>query len=171
MTPSEPRMPQPASRPTSSNATPTAPPASLVAAFIRALLHPPKVSRGRYILAICIAVIADVLFWWLGELLPGASDFVVAVLLALCLGGLRLELLVAFLAEATPGLGLLPSWTLAVPIVWMRAHATASTPETSDSRSTSTAIMPPSLPSTTATNAAHAPTLPPSNDQDSSGAP
>ena len=96
-------------------------------AFLRAITRPPAASRGRFILAMCIALSADLLFWWLGEALPVVSDFVVAFLLALCLGGFSVELLGAFIAEATPGIGLFPVWSVAVPILWARANA-ARTP-------------------------------------------
>jgi hypothetical protein len=71
----------------------------------------------------CVALIADFLFFWLAEALPVGSDFVVAVLIALCLGGFSVELLGAFIAEATPGIGLFPCWSIAVPILWARASA------------------------------------------------
>lgn len=98
-------------------------PASFVPAFLAALTRPPKASRGRFILAMCVALAADLLFWWLGEALPVVTDFVVAFLLALCLGGFSAELLGALVAEATPGVGLFPFWSVAVPILWARANA------------------------------------------------
>lgn len=171
MTTSEPRAPRHVPAAQSRDASNPAQPASFLAAFLRALIHPPKVSRGRYILAMSVAVVADLLFWWLGELLPVASDFVVAVILALCLGGLRFELLVAFLCEATPGLGLLPSWSLAVPIVWMRANATVAPPETSATPSNPPANAASSTPSNPALPPAHPPALPPIAEGDSNKSP
>ena len=103
-------------------------PASFLAAFFGALTRPPKASRGRFILAMCIALGADLLFWWLGEAVPVVTDFVVAVVIALCLGGFSAELFVAFVAEATPGIGLFPFWSVAVPILWARANAARKTP-------------------------------------------
>lgn len=108
------------------DATPNKPPAfprASLAAFVRAITRPPAASRGRFVLAMCVALTADILFWWLGEALPVVSDFVVAFLLALCLGGFSVELLGAFIAEATPGIGLFPFWSVAVPILWARANA------------------------------------------------
>jgi hypothetical protein len=92
-------------------------------AFLGAILRPPAASRGRFILAMCVALTADLLFWWLGEALPVVTDFGVAFLIALCLGGFSVELLGAFIAEATPGIGLFPVWSVAVPILWARANA------------------------------------------------
>jgi len=69
----------------------------------------------------CVALAADLLFFWLGEMIPVASDFVVALIIALCLGGFSIELIGAFVAEATPGIGLFPAWSIAVPILWARA--------------------------------------------------
>jgi len=91
-------------------------------AFLAAITRPPAASRGRFILAMCVALAADLLFWWLGEALPVVADFVVAFILALCLGGFSVELLGAFIAEATPGIGLVPCWSIAVPILWARAN-------------------------------------------------
>lgn len=98
-------------------------PAGFFPAFLAAITKPPKASRGRFIAAMCVALTADLLFWWLGEALPVVTDFVVAFLLALCLGGFSVELLGAFIAEATPGIGLFPVWSVAVPILWARANA------------------------------------------------
>jgi len=71
----------------------------------------------------CVALIADLFFWWLGEGVPVVADFAVAFVIALCLGGFSAELLGAFIAEATPGIGLLPFWSVAVPLLWARANA------------------------------------------------
>ncbi len=98
-------------------------PAAFLPAFVAAITRPPKASRGRFILAMCVALTADLLFWWLGEALPVVTDFAVAFVLALCLGGFSVELLAACIAEATPGVGLLPAWSVAVPILWARANA------------------------------------------------
>ena len=98
-------------------------PASFLHAFLAGITQPPKASRGRFILAMCVALVADFLFWWLGESLPVVTDFVVGFILALCLGGFSVELLGAFIAEATPGIGLFPVWSIAVPILWARANA------------------------------------------------
>ena len=35
--------------------------------------------------------------------------------------GFRIELLFALLLEAIPGLGLFPSWLVAVPMIWVRS--------------------------------------------------
>lgn len=108
-------------------------PAGFFPAFLAAITKPPKASRGRFIAAMCVALTADLLFWWLGEALPVVTDFVVAFLLALCLGGFSVELLGAFIAEATPGIGLFPVWSVAVPILWARANAArAAAPKPSD---------------------------------------
>ena len=103
-------------------------PASFLAAFFGALTRPPKASRGRFILAMCVALAADLLFWWLGEAVPVVTDFAVAFVIALCLGGVSAELFAAFIAEATPGIGLFPFWSVAVPILWARANAARKTP-------------------------------------------
>jgi len=110
-------------RPRMSEAPPRqpAPATRVLPAFLGAILRPPKARRGRYILAMCVALAADLLFWWLGEAIPVVADFAVAFVLALCLGGFSVELLAAFVAEATPGVGLVPFWSLAVPILWARA--------------------------------------------------
>ena len=97
-------------------------------AFLGAILRPPAASRGRFILAMCVALVADLLFWWLGEALPVVTDFAVAFVIALCLGGFSAELFAAFVAEATPGIGLFPFWSVAVPILWARANAARKAP-------------------------------------------
>ncbi|MEY5032045.1 MAG: hypothetical protein RL354_1076 [Planctomycetota bacterium] len=102
--------------------------ASFLGAFIGAITRPPSASRGRFILAMCIALVTDLLFWWLGEALPVVIDFAVAVVIALCLGGFSAELIAAFVAEATPGIGLFPFWSVAVPILWARANAARKVP-------------------------------------------
>ena len=56
-------------------------------AFLGAITRPPTASRGRFVLAMCVALAADLLFWWLGEGVPVVADFVVAFVIALCLGG------------------------------------------------------------------------------------
>ena len=104
--------------------------ASVPTTFLAAILRPPAASRGRFILAMCVALAADLLFWWLGEALPVVSDFAVAFVLALCLGGFSAELLGALIAEATPGVGLFPFWSVAVPILWARANAARKTADT-----------------------------------------
>ena len=111
-------------------------PASFMTAFLAALTRPPKASRGRFVLAMCVALTADVLFWWLGEALPVVTDFAVAFVLALCLGGFSAELLGALVAEATPGVGLFPFWSVAVPILWARANAAKKSVPGGDSHST-----------------------------------
>lgn len=108
-------------------------PTGLLSAFLGAILRPPAASRGRFILAMCVALAADLLFWWLGEALPVVTDFAVAFVLALCLGGFSVELLAACIAEATPGVGLLPAWSVAVPILWARANAARSATEAATS--------------------------------------
>jgi len=115
-------LPPPAP-PSASDPSPNATPRSVFPAFLGAILRPPRASRGRFILAMCVALTADLLFFWLGEAIPVASDFVVALLIALCLGGFSIELIGAFVAEATPGIGLFPAWSIAVPILWARASA------------------------------------------------
>ena len=113
------------------NKTASSKPGSLpgfLPAFLGAIMRPPTASRGRFILAMCVALAADCLFWWLGEGVPVVADFVVAFLITLCLGGFSVELLGAFIAEATPGVGLIPFWSVAVPIIWARASAMRKAP-------------------------------------------
>ena len=114
---------EPSTPPGSDAPRDTAAPRGIGAAFLGALLRPPSASRGRFILAMCVALAADLLFWWLGEAIPVVADFAVAFVLALCLGGFSIELLGAFVAEATPGIGLFPTWSVAVPILGARANA------------------------------------------------
>ena len=71
--------------------------------------------RARLATAFAIAVVSDVLSVWV-ELVPPAQwalDMATAVLLFLILGQQRL-ILPALVAEAVPGLAVMPAWVLVV---------------------------------------------------------
>lgn len=78
------------------------------------------VSNVRFAIAMALAVIADTVGLPFGEFGVVVFDVVIGILLALCLGGLRPELIIAFLLEAIPGVGIIPSWSVAVPALWAR---------------------------------------------------
>ena len=67
-----------------------------------------------------VATLADTIGIPGGEFVAIGFDLLIAVVLSLCLGGIRPEIVVAFLLEAIPGVGLFPSWALAVPALWAR---------------------------------------------------
>jgi hypothetical protein len=77
-------------------------------------------SNLRFILAMGVAFLADTIGLPFGELGVFVFDVCVGLLLALCLRGFRPEILIACLIEAIPGVGLFPSWSLAVPALWAR---------------------------------------------------
>jgi len=74
----------------------------------------------RFALAMGVAALADTIGIPGGEFVAIGFDLLIAVALSLCLGGIRPEIVVAFLLEAIPGVGLFPSWALAVPALWAR---------------------------------------------------
>jgi hypothetical protein len=78
------------------------------------------VSNIRFAVAMAVAVIADTVGLPFGEFGVVVFDILVGLVLALCLGGLRPELIIAFLLEAIPGVGIVPSWSVAVPALWER---------------------------------------------------
>jgi ABC-type proline/glycine betaine transport system permease subunit len=78
------------------------------------------ISNLRFILAMGVAFLADTIGLPFGELGVFVFDVCVGLLLALCLRGFRPEILIACLIEAIPGVGLFPSWSLAVPALWAR---------------------------------------------------
>jgi hypothetical protein len=78
------------------------------------------ISNLRFILAMGVAFLADTIGLPFGELGVFVFDVFVGLLLALCLRGFRPEILIACLIEAIPGIGMFPSWSLAVPAIWAR---------------------------------------------------
>ncbi|MEY3142063.1 MAG: hypothetical protein RLY21_556 [Planctomycetota bacterium] len=78
------------------------------------------VSNIRFALAMAVAVLADTVGLPFGEFGVVVFDVVIGLLLALCLRGFRPEIIIACLVEAIPGIGLFPSWSLAVPAIWAR---------------------------------------------------
>lgn len=80
------------------------------------------VSNIRFAVAMALAVLADTVGLPFGEIGVVVFDVIVGILLALCLGGLRPELIIAFLLEAIPGVGIIPSWSVAVPALWARTR-------------------------------------------------
>lgn len=76
----------------------------------------------RFAIAMVVALLADTVVAPFGEIGDVVVDLIVGVILALILGGFRLELLLAFFVEAIPGVGLFPSWALAVPAIWARTR-------------------------------------------------
>lgn len=95
------------------------------------------VSNIRFAVAMAVAVLADTVGLPFGEFGVVVFDVLVGVLLALCLGGFRPELIIAFLLEAIPGVGIIPSWSVAVPALWARTRfgrsAAAATPASNES--------------------------------------
>jgi hypothetical protein len=80
----------------------------------------PGISNLRFILAMGVAFLADTVGLPFGELGIFVFDVFVGLVLALCLRGFRPEILIACLIEAIPGIGMFPSWSLAVPAIWAR---------------------------------------------------
>lgn len=78
------------------------------------------VSNVRFAVAMAVALLADTVGVPLGEVGIVVFDVAVGLVLALCLRGFRPEIIVACLIEAIPGVGLFPSWSLAVPAIWAR---------------------------------------------------
>ena len=78
------------------------------------------VSNLRFAIAMAVAVLADTVGIPFGELGVVVFDIFVGLVLALCLRGFRPEIIFACLIEAIPGVGLFPSWSLAVPAIWAR---------------------------------------------------
>lgn len=91
------------------------------------------VSRFRFVLAMGIALLADTVGYPASELGIVVFDVAVGLLLALCLRGFRPEIIVACLIEAIPGVGLFPSWSLAVPALWARLKLGANAASSADS--------------------------------------
>jgi hypothetical protein len=78
------------------------------------------VSNLRFGLAMIVALLADTVGVPFGEVGVVVFDILVGFILALCLRGFRPEIIIACLLEAIPGIGLFPSWSLAVPALWAR---------------------------------------------------
>jgi hypothetical protein len=78
------------------------------------------ISNLRFVLAMGVAFLADTIGLPFGEFGIFVFDVFVGLLLALCLRGFRPEIIIACLIEAIPGIGMFPSWSLAVPAIWAR---------------------------------------------------
>ena len=100
----------------------------------RSLFGTPALTRGRTILALALAVVADGLqlllgpFGWVG--VDQAIDVVAMLGISRCLG-FHLLLLPTFLLELVPLMDELPTWTactLAVILLRQREHRTQSRP-------------------------------------------
>ena len=78
------------------------------------------VSGVRFAIAMAVALLADTVGYPVSEFAIIAFDVGIALILALCLRGFRPEIIIACVIEAIPGLGLFPSWSLAVPAIWAR---------------------------------------------------
>lgn len=72
-----------------------------------------KLPSWRFFLAIFIALLADTIGAPLGESFAVIFDVFVAILLGLTLG-FDSFIIIALIAEAIPGVGLFPSWVVAV---------------------------------------------------------
>lgn len=83
-------------------------------------------SNIRFLITLVVAVLADTLGAPFGELGVVLFDVAIGVILSLCLGGLRPEIVIACVLEAIPGIGIFPSWSLAVPALWARTRMTRS---------------------------------------------
>jgi hypothetical protein len=81
--------------------------------------RPKQTTKLRYALALCVALFADSIGAPFGEGFAVAFDLGIGLAIAFLLG-FRIELLLALLLEAIPGLGLFPSWLVAVPMIWVR---------------------------------------------------
>ena len=81
-----------------------------------------RIGIWRTCVALLIAALADTIGIIPGEMLPVVFDLAVAALLCVAVG-FRVELLVALLAEAIPGVGLFPSWIVAVISIVIRSRA------------------------------------------------
>jgi hypothetical protein len=81
--------------------------------------RPKQTTKLRYALALCVALFADTIGSPFGEGFAVAFDLGIALAIVFLLG-FRIELLFALLLEAVPGLGLFPSWLVAVPMIWVR---------------------------------------------------
>lgn len=79
-----------------------------------------RISNFRFALAMGVAVLADTVGLPFGEVGVFVFDLFIGLMLALCLRGFKPEIVIACLLEAIPGIGLFPSWTLAVPALWAR---------------------------------------------------
>lgn len=104
------------------NSTPGLPPNAPNDAAPTARTAHAGVSNIRFAVAMALAVLADTVGLPFGEIGVVVFDVIVGVLLALCLGGFRPELIIAFLLEAIPGVGIIPSWSVAVPALWARTR-------------------------------------------------
>ena len=82
--------------------------------------RPKQTTKLRYALALCVALFADTIGAPFGEGFAVAFDLCIGLAIAFLLG-FRIELLFALLLEAIPGLGLFPSWLVAVPMIWVRS--------------------------------------------------
>ena len=82
-------------------------------------VRPRQTTKLRYALALCVALFADSIGAPFGEGFAVAFDLGIGLAIAFLLG-FRVELLFALLLEAIPGLGLFPSWLVAVPMIWVR---------------------------------------------------
>lgn len=104
------------------NSAPGSPPSAPQGAAPPARKFHAGVSNIRFAVAMAVAVIADTVGLPFGEFGVVVFDILVGLVLALCLGGLRPELIIAFLLEAIPGVGIIPSWSVAVPALWARTR-------------------------------------------------
>jgi len=97
--------------------------------------RPKHTTKLRYALALCVALFADTIGSPFGEGFAVAFDLGIALAIVFLLG-FRIELLFALLLEAVPGLGLFPSWLIAVPMIWVRTGGA----------STGFGVSPPTIP-------------------------
>jgi hypothetical protein len=74
---------------------------------------PPDIAKWRFVLAFCVALAADTLGIPCGEYFVVIFDVVVALVLIVILG-FNWMIIPALLIECVPGLGLFPSWVMAV---------------------------------------------------------
>jgi hypothetical protein len=119
--------------PRAAAAQPTSAPGATASTQEPAPAPRPALSTWRFILAMLVAVAADSLGSSFGEVFAVVFDLLVGFLLALCLRGFRPEIIVACLIEAIPGVGLFPSWSLAVPAIWARLKLGANAAASADS--------------------------------------
>ncbi|MDA0803044.1 MAG: hypothetical protein O2819_04725 [Planctomycetota bacterium] len=86
----------------------------------------------RIAAAMVVAVLADTIGAPLGEVGGLFFDLGVGLVLTAVLGW-RIEILIAFIFEAIPSIGLFPSWIVAVPIIagrdYLRVLSGARTPQ------------------------------------------
>ena len=71
------------------------------------------IATWRFVLAFCVALAADTVGIYFGEIFAVVFDVAVAIVLIAILG-FNWIIIPALLVEAVPGLGLFPTWVLAV---------------------------------------------------------